>query len=51
MLVSGRKSLGEQLNITESLSIWSKLYLDGELGLSTCPMKPLETFSLKASSD
>lgn len=51
MLVSGRKSLGEQLNITASLSIWSKLYLDGEFGLSTCPIKPFDTSSLKASSD
>ncbi|AMQ01868.1 hypothetical protein AY601_5055 [Pedobacter cryoconitis] len=48
---SGRKSFGEQLNITANLSIWSRLYLAGNLLLSTCPMNPLETPNLNASSD
>ena len=48
---SGKNSLGEQLNISASLLICPKLYLDWGLILSTCTMNPFDTPSLNASSD
>lgn len=48
---SGIKSLTEQLKMTASLFKWFKLYFVGEFELSACPINPLDTSNLTASSD